>query len=283
MKIAISGSSGFVGTHIKSFSAERNVTVVPLGRNHFNTEDTSILENALSGCEVVINLAGATINHRWTEKYKKEIMNSRINTTRRLVEAINGMDNKPRTFVSVSAVGIYPSEGVYTEKQPEYGTGFLSRVCIRWEQEAKKISSGVRLVIPRFGVVLANDGGALPAMLLPFKLFAGGRIGNGKQGFSWIHIDDLLEALFFLVQNQGLNGVFNFTAPQLLTNRDFARIAAHELHRPDWFTVPAFVFHVLYGQGHVIATEGQQAYPEHLLEAGYKFRYPDLEQALHNI
>lgn len=207
-------------------------------------------------------------------------MNSRICTTRKLVEAINQSETKPKLLVSVSAVGIYPSEGIYTEAQIEYGTDFLSKVCLNWEREARKVSSDVRLVIPRFGVVLGKDGGALPNMLLPFKLFLGGRIATGKQGFSWIHIDDLLHALYFIIQMPELSGVFNFTAPQLLTNRDFACIAAHALHRPNWFTVPAFIFRLLYGQGHVIATKGQQAYPQRLLKAGYRFHYANLEEAL---
>lgn len=283
MKIAVSGSSGFIGAHLKTFLEKKGITMVPLKRSYFNAPDTLTLEEALKDCDAVINLAGATINHRWTEEYKKEILESRLNTTRKLVDTINRMEDKPSVFVSVSAVGIYPSQGVHTEKEENYGSGFLAEVCKAWESEARKISPDVRLIIPRFGVVLAADGGALPTMLLPFKFFAGGRIGNGTQGFSWIHIDDLLEALYFLFGKPKLSGVFNFTAPQILTNRDFAKIAAQELHRPDWLPVPSFVFGILYGEGESFVTGGQQAYPERLIENGYTFKFGELHDALRDI
>lgn len=283
MKIAVSGSSGFIGTHLKTFFEGKGITVVPLKRSYFNAPDTLTLEEALKDCDAVINMAGTTINHRWTEEYKKEILESRVNTTRKLVGAINRMEDKPSVFVSVSAVGIYPSDGVYTEKQDDYGTGFLAEVCKSWESEARKISPDVRLIIPRFGVVLAGDGGALPTMLLPFRFFAGGRIGKGTQGFSWIHIDDLMEAIYFLFERPKLSGIFNFTAPQILTNRDFARIAAQELHRPDWLPVPSFVFGILYGEGESFVAGGQQAYPERLLENGFNFKYGELHDALREI
>lgn len=283
MNIAVSGSSGFIGTHLDSFLKEKGFRMVPLKRSYFTAPDTLTLEEALKDCDVVINLAGATINHRWTEAYKKEIMDSRVNTTRKLTEAINRMKDKPSVLVSVSAVGIYLSEGVYTEKQAVYGTDFLAEVCKNWEQEARQVSPDVRLIIPRFGVVLASDGGALPQMLLPFRLFAGGRVGNGRQGFSWIHIDDLLNAIYFLIEHPMLSGVFNFTAPQILTNSDFAEIAAKELHRPDWIPVPAFVFDILYGEGSSFITGGQQAYPERLLKNGFVFKYGELHDALRNL
>ena len=283
MKIAVSGSSGFIGTHLNTFLAEKGITMIPLKRSYFNASDTLTLEEALKGCDAVINLAGATINHRWTEAYKKEIMDSRINTTRKLVDAINRMEEKPSAFVSVSAVGIYPPDGVFTEKQEDYDTGFLAEVCLNWENEAHRISPDVRLIIPRFGVVLAKDGGALPTMLLPFKFFAGGRIGTGKQGFSWIHINDLLDALYFLLEHPRLSGVFNFTAPQVLTNAEFAEIAAEVLHRPDWIPVPSFVFEFLYGEGSSFVTGGQKAYPERLLRNGFRFKYGELHDALRDI
>lgn len=276
MKVAISGSSGFVGEHLSFFLQGKGFKVIPLPHALLTSSKDVELDNALNGCNIVINLAGTTINHRWTKEYKSAIFDSRINTTRVLVNAINRMVVKPAVFISISAVGIYPSNGIYTEDSAEYGIGFLSQVCIHWEFEAQRVLSEVRLVIPRFGVVLSNDGGALPKMILPFRLFMGGRIASGNQGFSWIHIDDLLEALYFILQTPGLSGTFNFTSPDVLTNRKFAHIVSRELNRPDWLPIPAFVFRLLYSEGHVLMTSGQQAYPLRLINAGYKFKYDRL-------
>lgn len=283
MKVAISGSTGFIGKHLSEFLRTKGAGVVSLKHSLFDTADAGALYKALEGCDVVVNLAGAPINQRWTDASKKEIICSRLNATNRLVEVMNGMEVKPKTFVSISAVGIYPSKVICTEEHGEYGTTFLSDVCIQWELAAQKISRDVRLVIPRFGVVLGNDGGALPKMLLPFKLFLGGRIASGNQGFSWIHINDLLAALYLIMQDSRLSGVFNFTAPQLLTNRDFAYLAARELHRPNWLHLPEFVFRMLYGEGHIVVTDGQQVYPDRLLNEGYRFKYDKLYLALQSL
>lgn len=283
MKIAISGSTGFIGTHLSSFFSANGAEVILLKREFFTSADDIALRIALDGCDVVINLAGATINHRWTSAYKTKIMNSRILTTRKLVTAINKLNRKPHTFISVSAVGIYSTDKVQREDDFTYDNTFLSQVCVKWEEEARKISSQTRLVIPRFGVVLAKDGGALPLMLLPFRMFMGGKIASGNQGFSWIHMEDLQNAILFLILNPQLQGVFNFTAPQIMNNRKFAETAAKVLHRPSWLTVPGFVFYLLYGKAHILMTKGQKAYPLRLLEEGFEFRYLDLESALENI
>lgn len=283
MKVAISGSSGFVGKHLIEFLQKRGIETIPLKHHLFSSADAGALNKVLYGCDVVVNLAGTPINHRWTKVYKEEILSSRLNVTNKLVEIINGMEVKPKTFISVSAVGIYPSKVVCKESQEEFGDTFLSKVCIRWELAAQKVSPEVRLVIPRFGVVLGNDGGALPKMLLPFRLFVGGRIASGNQGFSWIHVEDLVSALYFVMMDSRLSGAFNFTAPQWVTNRDFAYLAARELHRPNWFHLPGFVFRLLYGEGHVMMTDGQKVYPERLLREGYHFKYSKLYLALQNL
>lgn len=280
MRIAISGSTGFIGTHLNSFLTEKGIDVVPLHRAFFTAPDDLSLRIALDGCDAVINLAGATVNRRWTSSYKKKIMGSRVETTQKLVSAINKLKNKPYTLISASAVGIYASEGVQTEDKFVYGDTFLSQVCMQWEEEAKKVSSDVRVVIPRFGVVLAKDGGALPKMLLPFRLYVGGKLATGNQGFSWIHIDDLLNALLLILQNPQLAGTFNFTAPQIMNNQEFARTVTKVLKRPSWLPIPAFIFKLIYGEGHVLMTEGQKAYPLRLLEEGFVFRFYKLSSAL---
>lgn len=283
MKVAISGSTGFIGQYLKAFLTAKGVSVIPLHRAYFESQDLRPLEDALSGVDVVINLAGAPINHRWTKTYKQKILDSRIRVTGKLVEAMNKVLIKPHTFISVSAVGIYPSDKVCSEQCTEFGTSFLSQVCLRWEREAQQVSPEIRLVIPRLGVVLAHDAGALPKMLLPFRFFLGGRIASGKQGFSWIHIYDLLEAFYFLMLNQTLSGVFNLTAPQLLINKDFAHLTARELGRPDWLPVPAILLNALYGEGASLMTQGQQVCPERLLTSGFHFKYDKLYLALQNL
>lgn len=283
MTIAISGNSGFIGQHLTDFLSARGDVIIPLKHSMFRSKSNKELREALNGCDVVINLAGETINQRWTNRAKRKIMNSRMYTTRRLVSVINAMEQKPELFISASAVGIYPDQGIYSENSTSEGTGFLAEVCIRWEEEAQKLSRDVRLVITRFGVVLSKDGGALPKMLLPFRFFVGGKIASGKQGFSWIHIDDVLHAMGFIMEHDELSGVINLVSPQPLTNRAFTRITSEVLHRPAWFTMPRKLFHFLYGEGEELLTKGQQAYPSRLLSAGYSFRYSDIRLALSSI
>ena len=282
MRIAISGNSGFIGRHLTEFLSAGGNVVVPLKHSMFLSRSDEKLRQALAGCNVVINLAGATINQRWTRKAKRKILNSRIHTTRRLVSIINEMEVKPEVFISASAVGVYPDKGIYSESSTSEGTGFLADVCIRWEDEAQKLSRDIRLVIARFGVVLAKDGGALPKMLLPFRFFVGGKIASGKQGFSWIHIEDVLHAIQFIIDHKDLSGVVNLVAPQPLTNRAFTKATAEVMHRPAWLTIPRKVFQYVYGEGAEVITKGQQAYPARLLSAGYIFRYSDIRLALHS-
>lgn len=283
MVIAISGSSGFIGKHLTEFFSAKGDTVVALRHSYFRNISDEKLRKTLYGCDVIINLAGVTINQRWTPAAKRKIMDSRVSVTRRLVSIVNGMSPKPSVFISASAVGIYPSDGIYNENAAAEGTNFLADVCRHWEEEAQKVSADVRLVITRFGVILASDGGALPKMLLPFRWYVGGKIASGKQGFSWIHIDDLMHAMEFVIAHCEVSGVVNFVSPQPILNETFTQAAAAALRRPAWLTMPAFVFHWLYGEGEVLLTEGQQAYPARLLSSGYVFRYSDIRVALQSL
>lgn len=280
MKIAISGSSGFIGHHLTDFFTELGEEVVPLPHTLFREKSDEKLKGALAGCDVVINLAGSPINTRWTDAAKRRIRESRVQVTRSLVKIINEMPVKPGIFISASAVGIYPDKGTFTESTVAEGKGFLADVCRAWEDEAQKLSPDVRLVIMRLGVVLSSDGGALSRMLLPFRLFMGGKIASGRQGFSWIHIEDLVNGIWFVIQHPEIGGIVNLVSPQPLTNAQFAKTAGEVLHRPVWFTMPAFVFRLLYGEGEVQVTKGQQAYPGRLLSTGYIYRYGDLTSAL---
>lgn len=282
MRIAISGSSGFIGRHLAEFFTATGIIVIPLEHSMFRSTSNEKLKEALEGCDVVINLAGKTINQRWTDKAKRKIMNSRIYTTRRLISLINEMPVKPQLFISASAVGIYPDEGIYSESTTSEGTGFLADVCSHWEDEAQKLSRDVRLVITRFGVVLSKDGGALPKMLLPFRFFMGGKIASGKRGFSWIHIDDVMHAFQFIIDHEEMSGIVNMVAPQPITNQSFTKAVAEVLHRPSWLTIPAKIFYYLYGEGEDLLVKGQQAFPARLLSTGYVFRYSDIRVALYS-
>ena len=281
MKIAITGASGFIGKKLCDFFLRDNHTPVALSRSTLASPEGLI--STLEGTDIVINLAGASISKRWTSKYKQEIMDSRVLTTRRLVTALNQMAAPPSLCISVSAVGIYPDSGVHGESSPMRGTGFLTHVCESWEQEARMLKPEIRLVITRFGVVLGKEGGAAPLMLVPFRFFAGSIIGNGRQGMPWIHIDDLANAIQWLIEQKQVSGVVNFVSPQLTNNEQFSKTAAKVMHRPCWFRIPTFVFQIILGEGHTMVTSGQQVVPDVLIHGGFKFRYPKLEDAIRSI
>ena len=281
MKIAITGASGFIGKKLCDFFLRDNHTPVALSRSMLASPEGLI--STLEGTDIVINLAGASISKRWTSKYKQEIMDSRVLTTRRLVTALNQMAAPPSLCISVSAVGIYPDSGVHGESSPMRGTGFLTHVCESWEQEARMLKPEIRLVITRFGVVLGKEGGAAPLMLVPFRFFAGSIICNGRQGLPWIHIDDLVNAMQWLIDHKQVTGVVNFVSPQLTNNEQFSKTAAKVMHRPCWFRIPTFVFQIILGEGHTMVTSGQQVVPDVLIHGGFKFRYPKLEDAIRSI
>jgi uncharacterized protein (TIGR01777 family) len=236
------------------------------------------LASELNGTDVILNLAGAPVVSRWNDKNKQIIYNSRILTTRKLVAAIQLMQNPPSVLVSASAIGIYQSPGEHTEASRSFDNGFLGKVCTDWEAEAGKASC--RLVILRTGIVLGQEGGALPKMLLPFKLGLGGPIASGKQGFSWIHVSDVIRAVDFLINHKELSGVFNLTAPEPVNNLNFSKALASVLHRPALINTPAFVLRLLYGEGADALTQGQFVYPERLIKSGFTFQYPELASAL---
>lgn len=281
MNILITGASGLVGTHLKKMFTEQGDTIVSLGRDDFSGSQQAIADK-VEKADVIIHLAGAPIVARWTAAHKKAILNSRINTTYLLVQAMELAQKKPDMFISTSAIGIYADGAVNTEKDAHLADGFLSEVCQLWEAEALKARPLTKVTIFRFGVILAKDGGALQQMLPPFKLGMGGPIAGGKQGFSWIHIDDLMQAYRFVIKRK-LDGIFNLTAPQITDNALFTKQLGSALHRPAVMPIPAFGLRLVYGEGAASLTTGQKVLPERLLEAGFKFRYPDLEKAFEEL
>jgi uncharacterized protein len=278
MKVLISGSTGFVGKSLAAALTGKGFEVVSAGRADF-AEGVDALAVKVSQVDVVVNLAGAPIVARWSASYKKEILDSRIKTTKMLADAIVLATKKPGLFISTSAVGIYPDGEVFTEANARYGHDFLAKVCTDWEAEAMKAASHTRVAIFRLGVVLSAKGGALPKLLLPFKLGLGGPIAGGKQGFSWIHMDDLINAYLFVIEKQ-LGGVFNLSAPEISDNAGFTRALGSALKRPAILPVPAFALRLVYGEGASALTNGQKVISERLQKEGFVFRFPDLETAL---
>jgi len=274
MTLALTGSSGFVGSFLKEYFRTKGYKIISVTRDDFNNINS--LNEKISQADIIINLVGANIIQRWTDEYKKILYNSRIDNTKKIVEAINS-NNKKQTLLSTSAVGIYCDDEPNNEEEFKYGNTFLTKICKDWEDEAQKANA--RVLICRFGVVLGN-GGALKKMLLPFKLGLGGRIGDGKQSFSYIHICDLARAYDYLIQNDMLRGVFNFCSPHSTTNEIYTQVLSHTLNRPAIFPLPVFVLKVAFGEGSTVLTNGQNVYPKKLLDNGFKFKFEYIEEVM---
>jgi hypothetical protein len=195
------------------------------------------------------------------------------------VKAIN-TNKKEQLFISTSAIGIYANDTLCDEEQYSYGNGFLAHLCQDWEYEAKKVQK--RMAIFRFSIIMGH-GGALKKMLLPFKLGLGGKIGSGKQAFSYIHIEDLARAYEWLISQKNLEGIFNLSTPHHTINEKFTKVLAEKLHRPSFFTVPAFILKIIFGEGAQILLSGQRVYPKRLLECGFRFCFPTVKSVLDDL
>jgi uncharacterized protein (TIGR01777 family) len=280
MKIAISGASGFVGKYLGVVFDRKGWTVAPITRQDLggNAEGLSDL---IEGADVIVNLAGAPIIKKWTRTYKKELYSSRVDTTKKIVGALKRLEKRPRAFLSASAIGIYGTEGTHTEEMHSLATDFLGSLTRDWEQAALEAQGlNIRTVIFRFGVVLGKGGGALQSMLPPFKAGIGGAIGDGRQPFSWVHIEDLARAFTAAIEDERFKGVYNLTAPNPTTNRELTKTLGKILKRPTVFRVPAFVLKLQFGEGAQVLVKGQRVVPQRLLEGGFDFEFPDLETAL---
>ena len=280
-KVIIVGASGFVGSSLKKHFLEMNYNVIVTKRT--DLQDITKLSSIMNGADVIINLAGANIINRWSDSYKKLLYSSRIDTTKALVEAIFQCEIKPKKFISTSAVGIYKNDAVYDEGTTTLADDFLGKLCQSWETEALKAKAfGVEVSIFRFGIVL-GDGGALGKMLTPFKLGLGGTIGDGKQAFSFIHINDLINAYQFILDNENISGIFNLTAPKPTTNYGLTKALGESLHRPTLLPIPQFVLNLILSEGAKVLTDGQSAIPNHLLQSGFKFEFESIEEAIEDL
>jgi len=282
MKIAIAGASGFVGSSLSNTFEKKGFEVIKLKRDEI--QDVITLSHILNGCDVIINLSGANIINRWSDEYKNLLYSSRLGTTKHLIKAISQTTLKPKLFISTSAVGIYTNKKVHTEEEFEYGDDFLAQLCKEWENEANKAKeSNVRTVIFRFGIVLGSNGGALKKMLLPFKLGLGGTIGDGSQAFSFIHIEDLINAYLYTIENESIEGTYNMTAPTPTTNKGLTQALGETLKRPTILPVPEFVLKLIFSEGAKVLTDGQSATPDKLLKAGFTFKYTTIEEVVNNL
>lgn len=300
MKVLVTGGSGFVGTTLcaRLLGAGHEVTVLtrsPKGAERLPPGAAPLVgdpttpgewQDTAAAQDAFINLAGASIFNRWSESYKELLRSSRILTTRNLVEAIGKRpsDAEPAVLVSASAVGYYgPRGGEELSEDSPPGSDFLASLCMDWEGETLQAREhGARVVCARFGIVLGPGGGALGQMLPLFRLGLGGPLGDGRQWFSWIHQQDLVEALIFCLEKQ-MSGPANCTAPAPVTNRELAATLGRVLHRPAFLPAPGLAIRLLMGEMGSIVLTGQRVLPQALLRAGFTFKYPELEGALRDL
>ncbi|MUG99714.1 TIGR01777 family protein [Scytonema sp. UIC 10036] len=301
MKVAIAGATGFVGSRLVKRLQAEGMEVVVLTRSasfaqkifpstafpnvKFVTYTPTVSgswQSAIASCDGVVNLAGEPIGEgRWTLERKQEILNSRKLGTQKIVEAIASSNPKPKVLVNASAIGYYgTSETATFDETSPPGHDFLAQVCQAWEAEAQKVTEvGVRLVILRLGIVLGT-GGALGKMITPFKLFAGGPIGNGQQWFSWIHIDDVVNLILQALTRSDMQGVYNATAPAPVRMTELSTTMGRVMNRPSWLPVPSFAIEALLGEGAIVVLEGQQVLPKRTQSIGFQYNYPSVEPAL---
>ena len=304
MKVAITGATGFVGSRLVERLHKEGNSILVLTRNTSSAQrvfppggfpNVEIVEykptvsgswqDTIAGCDGVVNLAGEPIaEERWTREQKQKILNSRQLGTQKIVEAIAKADPQPSVLVNASAVGYYgTSETATFDETSSSGNDFLAQVCKAWEAEAQKVKdAGVRLVILRLGIVLGN-GGALGKMITPFKLFAGGPLGSGRQWLSWIHEYDLVNLIVQALTNPEMEGVYNATAPNPVRMAQLSETLGQVMQRPSWLPVPGFALEALLGDGAMVVLEGQQVMPKRTLAAGFGYEYPDLLPALAEI
>jgi len=296
------GATGFIGKAFCCLLVEDDYEVVVLSRSLEKVKETfgdrvsgvkwdgktsRGWEDSANRAFAIINLAGENLAQgRWTKKKKQSILESRLNAGQAVVEAVKSVPDKPKVLIQASAIGYYGSR--QDEPLDEFsspGEGFLSQVVQQWELSTQEVESlNVRRIICRSGLALGKEGGALPRLLLPFRFFVGGPLGRGKQWFSWIHLQDEVRAIRFLMERRDLSGVFNLASPNPLRQKDFSRILGKVMKRPSWLPLPAPLFRLFLGEkAKETLLSSQKVVPNRLLEAGFKFLFPDLELALREI
>ena len=299
--VLITGGTGFIGRKLTAALLARGDAVVLLTRSPERAK-ANLPKGARAAfwdplhegewldevgkADAVVHLAGEPVAQRWTEETRRTIVESRVNSTRLVVEGMARAKDKPKVFVCASAIGLYgarPSDEALDETAKR-GEGFLADVVAGWEAEAEKAEAlGVRTVRLRIGIVLGEGGGPLEKMILPFKMFAGGPIGDGKQVMSWVHAEDIVGLVLFALDKQEVKGPINAVAPNAATGNEMAEAIGRAMHRPSWFRTPAVMVKVALGEAAEVVTTGQRVVPTAALRLGYAFRYPELGKALESI
>lgn len=296
--ILITGGSGLIGTAITEVLIKNNYIVRHLGRSKkgrsdieefiWNPEKKEIDENALLNVDFIIHLAGTNVGKgTWSEERKKQIIESRVQSTELLIETLKKMNHKPQKVICASAIGFYgirPKTTNYTEED-EPGNDFMAEVCIKWENAIKKINTlQIPFQIFRIGVVLSNKGGALPMMAKPVSLFAGAPLGNGNQIISWIHVYDLCKMFQWSIENKEITGIYNAVSPNPVNNIKFTKLLGDVLKKPVWSVhIPSFILKTLLGEQSEIVLQGVGVSSEKIEKKGFKFEYPELKEALKNL
>lgn len=297
MNILITGGTGFIGSRLTQLLQAKGHSLTILTRSDSKTEDgiqyvqwlhnEATPEAEITPPDAVINLAGVSINEgNWSEEHQKKIYESRMEATDELLRILRTFDTKPDVFVNASAVGIYPTSElhVYTEQSPEVAHDFLGKTVHDWEQKASQMKEfGTRVVYTRFGTVFGEGGGALSLIVLPYKLFAGGPIASGQQWISWVHLEDLVQAIYFILNTPSIEGPVNVTAPAPVRMSDLGKTIATVMHRPHWLPVPGFAMKLALGKKSKLVLEGQHVLPEKLNNSEFVFKYPAIRPALENI
>jgi uncharacterized protein len=296
--ILISGGSGFIGRHLTKILTRSSYRVFILTRNphirptHSNVTYVQWLipearpETELPPIDAVVNLAGETINGRWTVEKKEKILHSRLQATEALLNMVSKLPTKPKVWLNASAIGYYGTSRtkVFTESMLQHGSDFLAGVVKSWETKASEaLGFECRTVYMRFGLILGNDGGALPKLLLPYRFFAGGTVGSGRQWVSWVHIDDAVSLIKEAIANAAYEGPVNVTAPNPITMKEFGQTVGETLNKPHWLPVPTLAFKLLLGEMSMLMLEGQNVLPEKAEKNGFVFKYPYLKGALHDL
>ncbi|WP_419887500.1 TIGR01777 family oxidoreductase [Neobacillus niacini] len=294
MKIVIAGGSGFIGKMLTDMLLAEGHSIVILTRKNLEQDGKveyvkwldkgTSPEKEIRTADAFINLAGVSINDgRWSKMHQKQIYDSRMTATDEILRIISVLPEKPAVLINASAIGIYPAsvKTAYTEKSLERANDFLGKTVHDWETKAKQVEEhAVRAVFMRFGVVLGKEGGALPLMAMPYRLFVGGKVGSGEQWVSWVHVVDVVRAIVFALKEEELRGPVNVTSPSPLQMNDFGKEIGSVLHRPHWIPVPSIAMKLVLGKKSALVLEGQHVIPKVLQESGFTFTYPTLRSAL---
>ena len=296
MNILLTGGTGLIGKHVASRLHDENHSLFILTRGNIaNSQGIQFIQwdgkspegwgAIISTIDVVINLAGEPLTKwPWTKGNKQRFEESRINAGRALLEAIQKSPKRPKLLIQISGINHYGFEGPTADENTQPGSDFLSNLTQYWEDATKKVEElGVRRCVARLAVVLSQEGGLFPLMLLPVRMFFGGPNGSGNQFLPWIHIHDVTEAILFLINNEKSNGPYNFVAPEMATNALFNKTLAKELHRPYWLRIPASVFRLLLGEMSVLILKGRSAVPKRLLEENFYFKFDTLSKAIKDL